>query len=137
MELAALLERLRLERLEPQLDAVCEQAAARELDDKSFLTAALVTEWQGRQLRGIEARLRHSRRRWIKSNLGIWYYLLAFRTYGRSRDGGREDDVQRKCRAQFTKIEAERQIHGPFVFDRRPRLRHGRSGRGTQAYGSG
>ena len=67
MELAALLERLRLEHLEPQLDAVCEQAAARELDYKSFLTAALVTEWQGRQLRGIEARLRQARFPWVKT----------------------------------------------------------------------
>jgi hypothetical protein len=48
MELAALLERLRIEHLEPQLDAVCKQAAARELDDQRFLTADLVTEWQGR-----------------------------------------------------------------------------------------
>jgi DNA replication protein DnaC len=67
MELAALLERLKLEHLEPQLDAVCEQAAQRELDYKSFLTAALVTEWQGRQLRGIEARLRQARFPWVKT----------------------------------------------------------------------
>ena len=40
MELAALLEKLKLEYLEPQLDTVCEQAAARELDYKSFLTGA-------------------------------------------------------------------------------------------------
>jgi DNA replication protein DnaC len=67
MELAALLEKLKLEYLEPQLDAVCEQAAARELDYKSFLTAALVTEWQGRQIRGIEARLRQARFPWVKT----------------------------------------------------------------------
>ncbi|MGB9753650.1 IS21-like element helper ATPase IstB [Roseiflexus castenholzii] len=67
MELAALLERLRLEHLEPQLDAVCEQAAARELDDQRFLTAALVTEWQVRQVRGIEARLRQARFPWLKT----------------------------------------------------------------------
>ena len=67
MELAALLEKLKLEYLEPQLDAVCEQAAARELDYKSFLTAALVTEWQGRQIRGIEARLRQARLPWVKT----------------------------------------------------------------------
>jgi DNA replication protein DnaC len=67
MELAALLEKLKLEYLEPQLDAVCEQAAARELDYKSFLTAALVTEWQGRQIRGIETRLRQARFPWVKT----------------------------------------------------------------------
>lgn len=67
MELAALLEKLKLEYLEPQLDAVCEQAAARELDYKSFLTAALVTEWQGRQIRGVEARLRQARFPWVKT----------------------------------------------------------------------
>jgi len=65
MELAALLERLRLEHLEPHLDAVCAQAAARALDYKRFLTAALGTEWQGRQLRGIEARLRQARFPWV------------------------------------------------------------------------
>jgi DNA replication protein DnaC len=64
MELAALLDKLKLEYLEPQLDAVCEQAAQRELDYKSFLTAALTTEWQGRQVRGIEARLRQARFPW-------------------------------------------------------------------------
>jgi DNA replication protein DnaC len=67
MDLAALLEKLKLEYLEPQLDAVCEQAAARELDYKSFLTAALVTEWQGRQIRGVEARLRQARFPWVKT----------------------------------------------------------------------
>lgn len=67
MELTALLEKLKLEYLEPQLDAVCEQAAARELDYTSFLTAALVTEWQGRQIRGIEARLRQARFPWVKT----------------------------------------------------------------------
>lgn len=43
MELPVLLERLRLAHLEPHLDAVGDQDAARELDDKSVLTAALVT----------------------------------------------------------------------------------------------
>ena len=43
MELSALLEKLKLEHLDAQLDAVCEQAAARDLDYKSFLTQALAT----------------------------------------------------------------------------------------------
>lgn len=67
MELAALLDKLKLEYLEGQLDAVCEQAAQRELDYKSFLSAALTTEWQGRQVRGIEARLRQARFPWLKT----------------------------------------------------------------------
>jgi DNA replication protein DnaC len=67
MELTTLLEKLKLEHLEAQVDAVCEQAATRDLDYKSFLAQALETEWQGRYRRGIEARLRLSRFPWIKS----------------------------------------------------------------------
>jgi len=67
MELMALLERLKLDYLEPQLDAVCEQAAQQALDYKAFLVQALRTEWQGRQQRGIEARLRQARLPWLKS----------------------------------------------------------------------
>jgi DNA replication protein DnaC len=67
MELNHLLEKLKLEYLEAQLDAVCEQAAERELDYKSFLTQALNTEWQGRDRRGIEARLRLAHFPWLKT----------------------------------------------------------------------
>jgi len=67
MELTRLLERLKLEHLQAQLDAVCEQAAARELDYKSFLTQALQVEWQGRDRRGIETRLRAARFPWLKT----------------------------------------------------------------------
>jgi DNA replication protein DnaC len=67
MELTTLLEKLRMDHLDAQLDAVCEQAAAGELDYKSFLACALETEWQGRYRRGIEARLRQSRFPWVKS----------------------------------------------------------------------
>ncbi len=67
MDLAALLEKLKFEHLEAQLDAVCEQAANRDLDYKSFLAQALQTEWQGRFQRGIEARLRQSRFPWVKT----------------------------------------------------------------------
>jgi hypothetical protein len=41
MELENLLERLRLEHLENQLDAVCEQASQRQLNYKDFLAQAL------------------------------------------------------------------------------------------------
>jgi DNA replication protein DnaC len=49
------------------LDAVCEQAAQRDLDYKDFLVQVLETEWQGRFQRGIEARLRLARFPWIKT----------------------------------------------------------------------
>jgi DNA replication protein DnaC len=67
MELTTLLAKLKMEHLEVQLDAVCEQAVHRELDYKSFLAQALETEWKGRFQRGIEARLRQSRFPWIKT----------------------------------------------------------------------
>jgi DNA replication protein DnaC len=67
MELENLLERLRLEHLENQLDAVCEQASQRQLNYKDFLAQALQTEWQGRFQRGIEARLKLARFPWIKT----------------------------------------------------------------------
>ena len=67
MELEGLLEKLKLDHLEAQLDAVCEQAAHQELDYRSFLAQALHTEWQGRHLRGIEARLRQARFPWVKT----------------------------------------------------------------------
>lgn len=59
--LTSLLERMKLEHLDAQLDALCEEAAKRELDYRAFLTQALSTEWHGRQLRGIEARLKQAR----------------------------------------------------------------------------
>ena len=67
MELPNLLDKLKMDHLEAQLDAVCEQAAQRQLDFKSFLCQALETEWQGRYQRGIEARLRQARFPWIKT----------------------------------------------------------------------
>jgi DNA replication protein DnaC len=67
MELDMLLAKLKMDHLEAQLDVVCEQAAQRELDYKTFLSQALETEWQGRYRRGIEARLRQARFPWIKT----------------------------------------------------------------------
>ena len=61
MELNHLLDRLKMDHLEAQLDAVCEQASQRQMDYKSFLVKALETEWQGRYQRGIQARLRMAR----------------------------------------------------------------------------
>lgn len=67
MELETLLAKLKMDHLEAQLDAVCEQAAQQELDFKSFLRQALSVEWQGRDRRGIETRLRQARFPWIKT----------------------------------------------------------------------
>jgi DNA replication protein DnaC len=67
MELPNLLEKLRMDHLEAQLDAVCEQAAQHQLDYKSFLNQALQAEWQGRYQRGIDARLRLARFPWLKT----------------------------------------------------------------------
>ena len=67
MELNALLSKLKLEHLEPQVASVCEQAASQDLDYPTFLTRALTVEWQGRQQRGIEARLRLARFPWLKT----------------------------------------------------------------------
>ena len=67
MDLSLLLEKLKLEHLDAQLDAICEHAPHRELDYKSFLAHALETEWQGRFRRGIETRLRQSRFPWVKT----------------------------------------------------------------------
>ncbi len=67
MELTALLEKMKLEHLEAQLDAVCEQATERDLDYKAFVAQALETEWNGRYQRGIEARLKLARLPWVKT----------------------------------------------------------------------
>lgn len=67
MDLETLLDKLKLDHLEAQIDSLCEQAAQRELDYKSFLAEALRAEWQGRFRRGIETRLRQSRFPWVKT----------------------------------------------------------------------
>jgi DNA replication protein DnaC len=67
MELDNLLDKLRMDHLEAQIDAVCEQAAEKQLDYKAFLLQALQTEWQGRYQKGIEARLRQARFPWLKT----------------------------------------------------------------------
>lgn len=61
MELDNLLDKLKMEALGAQLDAVCEQAAKKDLDYRAFLTAALKTEWQSRRVRGTDARMRQAR----------------------------------------------------------------------------
>jgi len=66
MELAVLLDRLKLEHRQTQLDGVCEQAAKADLDYQGFLARALEAEWRGRRQRGIEMRLRMARFPWLK-----------------------------------------------------------------------
>ncbi len=61
------MEKLKLDHLDAQLEAVCEQVSQRELDYKTLLAQALEAEWQGRFQRGIEARLRLARFPWIKT----------------------------------------------------------------------
>ena len=67
MELENLLDKLKMDHLDAQIDAVCEQAAEKQLDYKAFLLQALETEWQGRYQKGIEARLRQARFPWLKT----------------------------------------------------------------------
>jgi len=67
MQLTSLLERMKMEHLGLELDALCEQAAKRELDYRDFLTEALSAEWKGRHLRGFEARLKAARFPWVKT----------------------------------------------------------------------
>lgn len=67
IELEALLNKLKLDHLGAQLDTICEQAAERQENYKSFLQQALQTEWQGRDRRGIEARLRQAPFPWLKT----------------------------------------------------------------------
>lgn len=67
MQLIGLLDKLKMGHLALQLDTVCEQAAKRELAYQEFLTEALLTEWKGRHLKGVEARLAMARLPWVKT----------------------------------------------------------------------
>jgi len=67
MQLVGLLEKMKMGHLASQLETVCEQAAKRDLAYKEFLTEALATEWTGRHLKGVEARLALARFPWIKT----------------------------------------------------------------------
>jgi DNA replication protein DnaC len=67
MELVSLLEKMKMDHLGAQLDAICEQASKKDLGYKEFLTEALQTEWKGRHQRGVEARLMMARFPWVKT----------------------------------------------------------------------
>ena len=67
MQLNGLMQKLKMEYLPQSLDALCEQAAKKELDYRSFLTEALATEWAGRHQKGLEGRLKQARLPWLKT----------------------------------------------------------------------
>jgi DNA replication protein DnaC len=67
MQLISLLERMKMDYLEAQLDAICEQASKKDLGYKEFLIEALQTEWSGRHQRGVESRLKMARFPWVKT----------------------------------------------------------------------
>ncbi len=67
MQLNSLLDKMKMDYLGAQLDAVCEQAAKKDLGYREFLIQALETEWQGRHLKGVESRLKMTRFPWVKS----------------------------------------------------------------------
>jgi DNA replication protein DnaC len=67
MQLTGLLERMKMEHLEAQLDAICEQASKKDLGYREFLTEALQTEWRGRHQKGVESRLKMARFPWVKT----------------------------------------------------------------------
>jgi len=67
MQLVSLLEKMKMDHLSAQLDAICEQASKRDLGYKEFLAEALQVEWSGRHQRGVEARLKMARFPWIKT----------------------------------------------------------------------
>ena len=67
MQLNRLLERMKMDYLAAQLDAICEQAAKKDLGYREFLTDALDSEWKSRHRKGVESRLKMARFPWIKT----------------------------------------------------------------------
>jgi DNA replication protein DnaC len=67
MQLAGLMEKMKMAHLEAQLESLCEQASKRDASYKEFLTEALSVEWKGRHLKGVESRLSQARLPWIKT----------------------------------------------------------------------
>ena len=67
MQLNRLLEKMKMDYLAAQLDAICEQAVKKDLGYREFLTDALDSEWKGRHRKGVESRLKMARFPWIKT----------------------------------------------------------------------
>lgn len=61
MELLGLLDKLKLDHLQVQLDVVCEKAAEKDWDYRQFLCEALHVEHRGRHSHGNQTRLRQAR----------------------------------------------------------------------------
>lgn len=67
MQVLSLLERMKMAHLASQLESICEQAARRDLTYKEFLAEALLVEWRGRHLKGVEWRLGQAHFPWVKT----------------------------------------------------------------------
>jgi DNA replication protein DnaC len=67
MELSGLMDKLKMDTLPANLDALCEQAAKRELNYREFLAEVLAIEWSGRHQKGLEGRLKQARLPWLKT----------------------------------------------------------------------
>jgi DNA replication protein DnaC len=67
MQLINLLEKMKMDHVNLQLDTILEQAAKKDLNYRDFLTDVLRTEWTGRHQKGIEARLKMARFPWMKT----------------------------------------------------------------------
>lgn len=67
MQLDQLFAKLKFEHLPENLPGLCQDAAKRDLDYQAFLAEALAAEWQGRHLKGVEARLAQARLPWVKT----------------------------------------------------------------------
>ncbi|ATG73705.1 MULTISPECIES: IS21-like element helper ATPase IstB [Zobellella] len=67
MNLAQLLDRLKMEHLQASLDSLCEHASKKELNYREFLEQALAQEWGGRHQKGLDTRLKQARLPWIKT----------------------------------------------------------------------
>jgi DNA replication protein DnaC len=67
MELANLLEKMKMDHLLAQLDTLCEQSSKKDLGYKEFLAEALSTEWRGRHGKAVESRLKMARFPYLKT----------------------------------------------------------------------
>jgi len=67
MQLINLLEKMKMEHLGYQFDTLCEQASKKDQGYREFLLDALQTEWNGRHLKGVEARQKIARVPWVKT----------------------------------------------------------------------
>ena len=67
MQLLNLLEKMKMDSLNMNLDVLCEEAAKKDLNYRDFLAEALRTEWIGRHQKGVEARMRTAHFPWVKT----------------------------------------------------------------------